>query len=201
MAAPESSERAEGKIETVTQLDFAVLDWISKALSSPLMDRLMTAATRLGDSGTVWMMAAALLLLTERHRRDGVRMLLTLFLCFLCGSVILKPIIARPRPCWLRPQRPLLIPVPSDFSFPSGHTMTSFGAAGALFLGWRRAGAAALFLAAVIGFSRLYLFVHFPTDVLAGMVLGLVLARVSDRILDRIWPKGRRRGENTRLKP
>lgn len=175
----------------IERMDFAALDWISEVLSSPLLDRLMTVVTHLGDNGAVWVLAAAALLLMKRTRRDGARMLLSLFLCFLCGNLLLKPLIARPRPCWLRPEMPLLIPMPGDFSFPSGHTMTSFGAAGALFIGRRRAGAAALVLAALIGFSRLYLFVHFPTDVAAGAVLGLAAAKISDQILDLVWPSGR----------
>ena len=87
-----------------------------------------------------------------------------------------KNIAARQRPCWLDPSVELLVPVPKDFSFPSGHSLVSFEGAVCIFLFNRKWGIPALMLAVLTAFSRLYLFVHFPTDVLAGIVMGTVIA-------------------------
>ena len=89
------------------------------------------------------------------------------------GNVFLKNMVARPRPCWLDPSVQLLIAVPKDYSFPSGHTLASVISATILTAMKVKFGAAAIWLAALIGFSRLYLYVHFPSDVLTAAVLGL----------------------------
>ena len=74
--------------------------------------------------------------------------------------------------------------VPKDYSFPSGHTQASFAAATALFTGNKKAGICAYVLAALIAFSRLYLYVHFPTDVLAGVVIGICCGLLSAYVFD-----------------
>ena len=103
-------------------------------------------------------------------------MLISIAAGFLLGNVMLKNIAARQRPCWLDPSVELLVPVPKDFSFPSGHSLVSFEGAVCIFLFNRKWGIPALMLAVLIAFSRLYLFVHFPTDVLAGIIMGTVIA-------------------------
>ena len=111
----------------------------------------------------------------------------TLLLGFLIGNVGLKNIIARVRPYDVATDVTLLVERLHDFAFPSGHTLASFGAATALTLTHRRWGAAALVLAAAIGFSRLYLFVHYPTDVVAGALLGVALAFAARYMVNRVW--------------
>lgn len=91
-------------------------------------------------------------------------------------NFILKPLVHRVRPCDLLPEVTLLIPHPSDYSFPSGHTAASFTAVAALWLaGKKRLAGATLVLGVFIAFSRLYLCVHFPTDILGGVLVGLGL--------------------------
>ena len=106
----------------------------------------------------------------------GGCMLISIGIGFLLGNVALKNMVARQRPCWLDPSVGLLVQVPRDFSFPSGHSMVGFEGAVSIFMFNRKWGIPALMLAVLIAFSRLYLFVHFPTDVLAGAVLGTVIA-------------------------
>ena len=103
-------------------------------------------------------------------------MLISLAVGFIVGNVVLKNLIARQRPCWLDQTVALLIENPRDFSFPSGHSLASFEGAVSIFLYDKKWGGAAIVLAAFIAFSRLYLFVHFPTDVLAGTILGIFVA-------------------------
>ena len=101
-------------------------------------------------------------------------MLFGMALSFLFGNIILKNIVARPRPCAVDTSVILLIPFPSEYSFPSGHSTCSFTAAFILFGYHRLAGAAAIVLAGIIAFSRMYLFVHYPTDILGGICVALV---------------------------
>ena len=157
-------------------LDWTILHWIQDTLVCPALDFLMPKITALGNFGIIWILAGAVLLCTKKYRRYGVQLLIGLALGFLTGNVILKHAVARPRPCWLDTGVPLLIGVPKDYSFPSGHSAASFAAAVSIFVMHKKEGAAALILACLIAFSRLYLFVHFPTDVLAGIAVGFICA-------------------------
>ena len=101
---------------------------------------------------------------------------------FLLGQFGLKNIISRPRPCQIDTAFPLLVSRPSSSSFPSTHSAWAFGGATAIFLQHKKAGIAAYVAAVLIGFSRLYLFLHFPTDVLFGALMGVALGFVADRL-------------------
>lgn len=162
-------------LTTLTAVDFSVLDWIHQTFSAPLMDLCMVAVTHLGDAGIIWIILALLLCFFRKTRICGILILAGMLIGVLIGNVALKNIIARDRPCWIREMTDLLIAVPQDYSFPSGHTLSSFIAATVLFGFDKRWGILAYLLAALIAFSRLYLFVHFPTDVLAGMLLGITI--------------------------
>ena len=161
--------------EWITQIDFSVLYAIQGTLRCAWPDLLMPVITRLGDAGIIWLLAAGILLLIPRYRRAGVLLLAGLAAGVLLGNVIMKPLIARPRPCWIDTTVPMLIPVPPDHSFPSGHTLSSVIAATILTATDRRFAFAAIPLAALIAFSRLYLFVHYPSDVLASVILGIAI--------------------------
>ena len=159
--------------EWITQLDFRILYRIQDSLRCGFLDFLMPKITFLGNAGLIWLLAAGILLLLPKYRRAGILLLAGLAAGVLIGNIILKPLIARPRPCWVDPAVNMLISVPKDFSFPSGHTLASVISAVILTAADRRFGFVAIPLAALIAFSRLYLFVHFPTDVLASLILGI----------------------------
>ena len=144
-----------------------------QALRTPALDGVMRFFTHLGDSGFVWLALTALLLAFRRTRGAGwVLAAALLFDAVLC-NILLKPMVGRIRPCDVLTEVELLIPRPEDFSFPSGHTAASFASVTALWLaGKKRWAMAALPLAVLIAFSRMYLCVHFPTDILGGAVLG-----------------------------
>ena len=149
----------------------------------------MPKFTLLGDAGIIWILAAVALLCTKKYRRQGAVLLLGLLCGLLVGNVCLKHLVARPRPCWLDESVPLLIASPTDYSFPSGHTLSSTISATILTKTDRRFGYAAIPMAALLAFSRLYLFVHFPSDVLAGAVLGLVIGVVVSRYGPKLFRK------------
>ncbi len=156
-------------------LDWSILHWIHDNLSCGLLDFLMPKLTLLGSGGAIWLLAAGGMLCTKKYRRQGVILLVGLAVGVLVGNVCLKNLIARSRPCWLDDSVKLLISLPTDYSFPSGHTLSSVIGATVLTKTNRRFGWAAIPLAVIIAFSRLYLFVHYPSDILAGAVLGVVI--------------------------
>ena len=173
----------------IQTLDFSILYWIQDHLRCSLLDWLMPKLSVLGDSGIIWIVAALALIAAKRHRRCGITLAAGLLCSLLLGNLLLKPLIARPRPCWLDETVILLVSAPGDYSFPSGHSLSAFIAAVILLRYDRRFGIPALVLAAFIAFSRLYLFVHFPSDVLAGILLGtgvgLGVSLLAERFLRR----------------
>jgi hypothetical protein len=116
-------------------------------------------------------------------------MIVSLVICLVLALLILKNVIARPRPCWINTEMEMLVKVPKDYSFPSGHTLSGVASALIIFKADRLIGIPALILAAVIAFSRLYLYVHFPTDVIAGAVLGILLAIATEKIVESLLPR------------
>lgn len=171
--------------------EFAVLDWIQANLRSPIMDLLMTAITTLGNHGLVWLILAGILLLTPKHRKAGVAVLAGLALEVVCCNLVLKPLVGRIRPCDVNPAVQLLVARPDDFSFPSGHTGASFAAVSALYFSRSRLWMPSLILAVPIAFSRLYLYVHYPTDILAGAIIGIMTGWLGSHVAASVWRKHR----------
>ncbi len=159
--------------------DSAVMTFVQSGFHNPITDTIFPAVTYLGESGIFWILLSLLIIALGRKngwRTTGCLMLAAMLLGLLLGEIALKNIICRPRPVQEMPEISLLIPPPSGYSFPSGHSCASFAAATIIFLKDKRPGTAALALAALIAFSRVFLFVHYPTDVLAGSLLGVLCA-------------------------
>lgn len=150
--------------------------FLQEHLRTAFGDFFFPLVTHLGDAGIVWIALGLSLLIPKKTRRCGLAVLIALAVTFVVGNVVMKNLIARPRPFIVYPDIELLIAPPSGFSFPSGHSSSSFAAATALFCFYKKPGIAALVLAALIAFSRMYLFVHYPTDVLTGIMLGIFMA-------------------------
>ncbi|MCI5622395.1 MULTISPECIES: phosphatase PAP2 family protein [Anaerostipes] len=158
-------------------MDFMILNWIQTHMRCDFLDFIFSHITMLGNGGLIWIFICVLLLFTKRYRKAGIFILLAMLTGNLLGEQIIKPLIARPRP-FIQQSFDLIIPAPSGYSFPSGHTASSFCAALFLTLLNRRFALPAYLLAVAIAFSRMYLYVHFPTDVLAGIILGSVCALI-----------------------
>lgn len=152
-----------------------VLDLI-QTWHTTVLDQFFVYVTELGNAGMIWIIIGVLCCIKKRSRSCGFHMLLALLLCFLVGNLGLKVLIARERPFTINTSISLLIPVPKDYSFPSGHTMSSFAGAAVIHYYSYKWGKYAIFLACLIAFSRLYLYVHFPSDVIAGGFIGVLLA-------------------------
>lgn len=181
-------------MEWLLEIDGRLLLWLREVLAHPILDKIMIFLSSLGDKGMLWIgIGMGMLLLGVGKgriwRRRGLLVLLSLAANALLCNVLLKPLVGRSRPYDLLGYEILIRPL-GDASFPSGHTSASFAAATALYAINRRWGVAAYILAALIGLSRLYLGVHFPTDVLAGAFFGVLAAKAVRAVFRKCFPEG-----------
>ncbi len=170
-------------IDTFLQWDGGILLWIQENLRADWLTPVMQAVTFLGDSGWFWIALAAVLCCFRPTRRAAVAAAIALLLSLLVNNLFLKPLVDRTRPYEVVEGLVNLVPPPGDPSFPSGHAGASFAASTAMFPHLkRRWGVCLMVLAVLIALSRLYLGVHFPTDVAAGALIGVVLGMVGSRL-------------------
>ncbi len=153
-------------------------DWLYalQEIHNPVLDAVMAFLSNIGNAGILWIALSVILMIPKKSRTTGFQMMLSIIITFVIGNLILKNVIMRARPCQIDETVALLVAIPSDYSFPSGHSMNGFTAAVALFYNNKKLGTPALILAALIAFSRLFNFVHFPTDAFFGIILGSVVA-------------------------
>ncbi len=178
--------------------DLPILDWIAAHLWCPFLDAVMPVITLLGDAGIFWIAIAVILLFFPKTRRVGLGMGAALIIGLLVCNLTLKPLTARIRPYDYQLQHfgvtvKLLIEAQHDFSFPSGHTIASFEAATVLLIHSKKAGIPAVVLACLIAFSRLYLYVHYPTDVLVSVVLGIAFGFLGNWLVGKCYAAYERR--------
>lgn len=170
------------------QWEFSFL-YALQELHNPVLDAVMVFITTLGDDGLFWIAIGVICLFFKKHRKMGLQVLISMLLTFIIGNLILKNLFERPRPCDIDTTVAMLISRPHGHSFPSGHSMNGMVAATALFLNNKKIGILALILAVLIGFSRMYLFVHFPTDVLGGFAVAILVAVGIDMIFHKVQKK------------
>ena len=173
----------------IQNFDFMILDFIQSNIRNVFFDKIMPFITYLGSGGVIWIVIALILLFLKKYRLCGIEMITGLLTGLLIGNIILKNLIMRNRPCWINENIDMLISIPKDYSFPSGHTMSGFCCAVILLYFNKRIGIPAIALASIIAFSRLYLYVHFPTDILAGGIIGCVIAFLVIFIFNKIKTK------------
>lgn len=200
--------------------EFQFLNWIQENLRSDLLDKIVPIITKFGDGGVFWIILSLLLFIPKRTRKYAHISAFALIFCVVGGNLILKNLLARPRPFWLENGNPLamigiqgnpleriyvrnseitvpegrtllqlLIKAPTDFAFPSGHTQASFAAATSICMWKKRFGIPALVLATLIALSRMYLYVHYPTDILGGMLFGIGYALLALAICNKLFRK------------
>ena len=179
--------------KTMDYIDASQIYTAIDTVAEEVLDALAVFLNYAGEHGEIWIAFTLLLLLFRRTRKAGCAMATALVLYLVAGDCILKPLFARPRPCDVNTAITILVKRPHGHSFPSGHTASAFAAAFALWLQNRKLGVPALVLAAFIAFTRLYLYVHFPTDVLGGLVLGLALGALASRIVDGLANKPKKK--------
>ncbi len=196
----------------IVGIDAAIYTFVD-GIMNPTLNAIMTFITHLGDTpGIIWFVIGICLLIPRKTRKLGVLLFAGLAISGLINNVVLKDLIQRERPfllweknpeVWLRAgytyEWPELIekPKPESWSFPSGHTSTSIGAAFALLLGcckkgekkYLSVGIPAFIISLLIGFSRIYVHVHFPTDVIAGALVGLICGFIAFLLIDKLFMK------------
>ena len=185
--------------QLAVSFDLPILDWIQANLQSPLMDKIMPIITLFGEGGIFWIAWAVLMLIIPKTRKIGIGMIIALLMGLLVCNVTLKPLVARIRPYDLQEQEfgifiNLLIERQHDFSFPSGHTIASFEAAVVLLKNSKKMGIPALILAILVSFSRLYLYVHYPSDVIVSVILGTLFAFIGCALANKIKLPSKKKG-------
>jgi len=173
--------------------DLPILEWIRNTLWCDALDVAMPIITMFGDAGIFWIACSVLLMLFRKTRKTGLGMIIALMIGLVVCNMTLKPMVQRIRPYDLQADLGVVIPLLNgamhDFSFPSGHTIASFEAAVVLLKNSKKMGIPAMILAVLIAFSRLYLYVHYPTDVIASILLGTLFAFIGDALAGVIAPK------------
>lgn len=167
-------------------MEITILNWI-QTLRSGWLDSVMVGVSLLGDHGMIWLALIGTLMTFKKTRKIGIVVALSLVMEVVCTSVILKPFVARPRPFEINTAITLLVNRPMDYSFPSGHTGAAFACMGALYFsetkGWIPVG----IFAVLTAISRMYLYVHYPSDVFAGTLLGIMFGWVAYMVTKRLF--------------
>ncbi|MGO5092870.1 phosphatase PAP2 family protein [Clostridium sporogenes] len=162
----------------IQNIDIYILDFIHKNIANNFLDKIMIFITSIGNLGLIWIGISLLLLISKRYRKVGVLCIASLFLSSLIGEVLLKNLVQRGRPFTAVEGINLLIKAPKSFSFPSGHTASSFAVATVVGRKIEKFKLPIYILAIAIAFSRLYLYVHYPSDVLVGALIGVISAKI-----------------------
>ncbi len=170
-------------------MELQLLDWIQSNLRYDFFDQLMTVITALGNGAIIWIIIAACLLVSPKNRKAGIHVMIAVLLGYVIGDLVLKNAFGRARP-FVNIDITLLISKPLEYSFPSGHTLSGFAASVSLLFYSKKLGLTSMILASIIAFSRLYLYVHYPTDILGGIIAGVGVAFLGKVIIDWIYHKG-----------
>lgn len=184
--------------------DLSVFEWI-QSIQNGFLNTLMVIITTLGDEGIIFILMGIVLLFMKKHRKAGFAILIALVVMLICNNLVLKELIARARPFNLYELDPIkyadwggeaaryffpdLVHKPSSYSFPSGHTSSAFAAAIAVLCYNRKIGIPTTVFAAFMGFSRIYVEVHYCTDVIAGVIVGVVYALLAALIVKLVYPR------------
>ncbi len=166
-------------MDIIQSIDFQILDFIQEFIRSAFLDPIMRVFSYIGEIGAIWILLGITLLFFRKTRAAGLGVLAAIALSFLAGELCIKNVVARPRPFLINTSAHVNGHAPSGYSFPSGHTSSSFAAVTVLFAMLRDKKwicFSALAVAVLIAFSRIYNYVHYPSDVLCGMLLGIISA-------------------------
>ena len=177
-------------LEALQNLDGNILLWIQEYLRNDWLTPIFIFVTNLGKAGFIWIVLAIGLMITKKTRMTGIMCAVALIIFLVLNNMILKNLVARPRPYDVIPELVPLVPRLHDFSFPSGHTASSFAVATViLYKLSRRFSIPVLILAILISLSRLYLGVHYPTDVIFAAFEGIVIGRMAIKMVNSVLNK------------
>jgi len=169
----------------IQNFDYTILIFIKNNMHSSIMDNIMIGFTTLGNNGMIWIMITIFLLINKKYRKAGFMLLVAISLSTILGEGIIKHIVQRQRPFTHIPGLKLLISRPNGYSFPSGHSAVGFASAIILSKNFKKYTPSFFLIASLIAFSRLYLYVHYPTDVICGIGLGVASAMITIYIFNK----------------
>jgi undecaprenyl-diphosphatase len=170
-------------LKEINKFDNYILCFIKKHVHNKYLDILMPIITSMGNLGAIWIIIASIISLSNIHRLIGYIIMLTLIIGTILGEGIIKNIVRRIRPCNKHNNVSLLISRPLSYSFPSGHTLSSFAASEMLSINYPQYRFIFMVIAFLIALSRIYLYVHYPTDIIAGIILGILCSKLTLMVL------------------
>ena len=177
-------------LETLLHLDGDILLFIQDVIRNPVLDPIMKVITTLGNAGILWIILTILLLIPQKTRKIGVISACALLASLLVNNILVKNLVARARPYYTIEGLIPIVSKPTEFSFPSGHAASSFASAGVCYRKLpKQYGILAIVIAVLISLSRLYVGVHYPTDVLAGIVSGVGCSYLGEWAVDFVAKK------------
>lgn len=174
-------------MDFILRLDCGVIRFVFDNVKCDFLDGIMGGVTMLGDNGLIWIFLTVLMIAAGKSfRKTGFAAAVSLGISAILCNAVIKPYVGRIRPYDLL-NLPIAVERLSDFSFPSGHTTAAFAFAVAVYMFNRRMGRLALICAALMALTRIYLCVHYPTDVLGGIILGSLCGILGQRIILKIY--------------
>lgn len=170
--------------------DINILLYIQDVIRNDVLTPFFRVVTGLGNAGFIWIVISILLLFSEKTRKTGIISIVALLMSLCINNFILKNLVARTRPYDAYGALVPLVAKPMDFSFPSGHSGSSFSSAGVFVRKLPKPIGILLFvLAVLIALSRLYVGVHYPSDVIAGTIIGILISYMAEFAVERIVAK------------
>lgn len=175
-------------ISWITQIDLHILYYVQDNLRNEVLNGVVKAFTSLGNYGLIWILFTLALLIYSDTRKVGIMCAVALILDLIVCNGILKNVIARTRPYDAFENIRCIVPPQPDYSFPSGHTASSFAAVVPAIVNknTRKIGIAALIVAILMAVSRIYVCVHYPSDVVGGLIVGLLCGIASCKIFEKL---------------
>lgn len=175
-------------MNVLNEFEIKILEFLQNN-SCKFLDIVMPYITYLCEFGLLSLILAVVFLIFPKTRKMGLTLLIAILAGYLIVNKTLKPAFERVRPYNFKPIQNMLIAKKGGYAFPSGHTLVAFETAMSIFLYKRKWGKFCFALAFAVGFSRMYLYMHYPTDVIAGAVIGVIIAYISYRIVNVLWER------------
>lgn len=187
-------------MNALLEWDAGVLLWIQENMRTELMTVIMKSITRLGDAGCLWIVLSVLFLVLNKTRRVGVASSLAMIFTFITVNLGIKNIVARIRPYEVVDGLNRLVEAQSDYSFPSGHTAHAFAVGVVILIMMpKKVGVPIFIISVLMAYSRLYIGVHYPTDVIGGAIIGTLMGLLSVYLVNNISDRWNKRNQEIEL--